>query len=549
MKRLVLKNSSKSAVGLAVMLSLVFIISSVSSVSALSGSSFKKDRIIDDAKFYRTSSMSASSIQSFLNSKLSSCDTNGAKSKSYYYRSSNGRVNDSRDTWVTTSRATYGSRLNKWNGTSSKAPYVCLKNYKVNTPSRPTASGLCSYISAKSNRTAAQIINDVSNACGIDSKVLLVTLQKEQGLLTDDWPWTSQYRIAMGYGCPDDAACNSAYYGFFNQVYNAAKQLKNYRKNPGSFNYAVNRTSFVSYQANNSSCGGTNITMRNAATAALYNYTPYQPNDAALDNLYGTGNSCSAYGNRNFWRFYNDWFGSTLGHGLTVSRSLYESPSSAFAGEEKAASFILKNNTSQAVTIISMTVAVRDSKNHNFNFPHLHDVTIQPGSSYTYYQRRIFNSAGSYRSWITFKTSSGKWYKTWPPSSSSSIIRERSFKIRMPDVRVTRSLYESPSSAGVGDEKATSFKIKNYEDKPITFTSIVVAVRNRLNQNVNFPSVHNITLQPGETYTYYQRRTFNTTGKHSMWIAVKQPNGSWSKTWPTNSSSKIIRQRSFQISN
>jgi hypothetical protein len=30
-----------------------------------------------------------------------------------------------------------------------------------------------------------------------------------------------------------------------------------------------------------------------------------------LANLYGTGDSCSAYGNRNFWRIFRDWFGST----------------------------------------------------------------------------------------------------------------------------------------------------------------------------------------------------------------------------------------------
>jgi len=28
--------------------------------------------------------------------------------------------------------------------------------------------------------------------------------------------------------------------------------------------------------------------------------------------LYGTGDICSAYGNRNFWRDFNNWFGSTL---------------------------------------------------------------------------------------------------------------------------------------------------------------------------------------------------------------------------------------------
>lgn len=34
-----------------------------------------------------------------------------------------------------------------------------------------------------------------------------------------------------------------------------------------------------------------------------------------MSNLYGTGDSCSAYGNRNFWRMYTDWFGSATGGG------------------------------------------------------------------------------------------------------------------------------------------------------------------------------------------------------------------------------------------
>jgi len=50
----------------------------------------------------------------------------------------------------------------------------------------------------------------------------------------------------------------------------------------------------------------------------LYYYTPYVPNKAALDNLYGTGDACSAYGNRNFWRFYHDWFGSPIGGGFLL---------------------------------------------------------------------------------------------------------------------------------------------------------------------------------------------------------------------------------------
>jgi hypothetical protein len=63
----------------------------------------------------------------------------------------------------------------------------------------------------------------------------------------------------------------------------------------------------------NAGCGSGTVYIQNQATAGLYNYTPYQPNPAALNNLYGTGDGCSAYGNRNFWRMFNDWFGSTYG--------------------------------------------------------------------------------------------------------------------------------------------------------------------------------------------------------------------------------------------
>jgi hypothetical protein len=151
----------------------------------------------------------------------------------------------------------------------------------------------------------------VSEACGINPQVLIVLLQKEQSLVTDDWPWTTQYRSATGYGCPDTAPCDSEFYGFFNQVYSAARQFKRYVRDANLFSYRAGLSSYIQYNPN-TLCGGSNIFISNSATAALYNYTPYQPNAASLNNLYGTGDSCSAYGNRNFWRLFNDWFGSTL---------------------------------------------------------------------------------------------------------------------------------------------------------------------------------------------------------------------------------------------
>ena len=60
-------------------------------------------------------------------------------------------------------------------------------------------------------------------------------------------------------------------------------------------------------------CGGASVTIANQATAALYNYTPYQPNAASLAAYPGEGDSCSSYGNRNFFYMFNKEFGSTGG--------------------------------------------------------------------------------------------------------------------------------------------------------------------------------------------------------------------------------------------
>ena len=189
-------------------------------------------------------------------------------------------------------------------------PYICLKGYTQNISGK-SADSYCSGSVSGGNKSAARIIYDVAQACNISPKVLLVTLQKEQSLITDDWPWPVQYQKAMGYGCPDTSGCDPQFAGFFNQVWYAARQFQRYKIQSSLFNHRAGQTSRVYYNPS-TSCGYTNITMYNHATAGLYNYTPYQPNSAALSNLYGTGNSCSAYGNRNFWRMYSDWFGNPL---------------------------------------------------------------------------------------------------------------------------------------------------------------------------------------------------------------------------------------------
>lgn len=219
--------------------------------------------IIDDSIFYSSNDMNASDVQNFLNGKVRSC----------------------------------------------RSGYTCLKDYSQSTDNRPS-DRYCNGYSGSASETAAQIIDKVARSCGINQRALLVLLEKEQSLVTSTAPSSYQYSAAMGQGCPDTAPCDPGTRGFFYQVYYSARQFEVYRLNPDSFGYRAQRWNNILYNPD-SSCGTRSVFINNQATAGLYIYTPYTPNAAALNNLYGTGDACSAYGNRNFWRIYTDWFGDT----------------------------------------------------------------------------------------------------------------------------------------------------------------------------------------------------------------------------------------------
>ncbi|MFT8639671.1 FG-GAP repeat domain-containing protein [Bifidobacterium sp.] len=258
-----------------------------SQAQAADATQFNAGEIISDANFYDSDSMTAAEVQAFLNAKVPTC---------------------------------------KPQLDSDPSSIVCLKNYTATTVAKSKDS-YCNGYTGGVKQTAAQIIDGVARSCGVSQKVLLVLLQKENGLVThvDPSPW--RYTTAMGFGCPDTAACNSQYYGFFNQTYAAARQYKLYKANPSDYQYRIGNNSI--YWSPTLSCGSSVVKIVNQATAGLYNYTPYQPNKAALEAGYGTGNSCSSYGNRNFFLYYSDWFGSPTGTPApsTVGRTYYFSNS------------------------------------------------------------------------------------------------------------------------------------------------------------------------------------------------------------------------------
>lgn len=253
------KNIFKIAAGI---LALSLAILSVPLSSAFGKTGFRAGNIISDANMYqKTPSMSAAEIQKFLETQGADCRGNG-----------------------------------------------CLKNMRLNTRSF-NADNYCkdSYRGAN-NEPVSQVIFKISQACQISPKVLLVTIQKEQSGITRNLSTVSQNKLT-GYGCPDGKPCNEQYYGVQNQIYQAAHQLQRYRLKPGYYSYRGGKTANIKFSYQNG-CGASTVRLENQATASLYNYTPYQPNQALLS---GKPDRCSSDGNYNFFNIYQRWFGDPRG--------------------------------------------------------------------------------------------------------------------------------------------------------------------------------------------------------------------------------------------
>ncbi len=246
-------------------------------VQATTGSAFDPGNIITDAVFYNVASMSVEQVRAFLRAEGEGC-------------------------------------TGDW----------CLKNLRLTTPNQP-ADQYCAAYQGGTNEDAATVIVKFSTACGINPQVMLTTLQKESGLLGKNGVTQASYNAAWGWHCPDtgpggSANCDPRYAGFFNQGYGMAKQWSRYRVDPQKYNYQAGETVDILWNVVESGCGSAPVTIQNTATASLYNYTPYQPNAAALAAYPGTGDSCSAYGNRNFFYLFRKYFGAT-GGGASTSAS------------------------------------------------------------------------------------------------------------------------------------------------------------------------------------------------------------------------------------
>lgn len=124
-------------------------------------------------------------------------------------------------------------------------------------------------------KSAAQIIYDAAAANGVSPKVILITLQKEQSLLSDSTPSTRQLQWAMGAG-KTDSTTKTYMSGFGRQVWYGAR--------------ALHRNSLPWRAGITMNIDSSTVRPANGATYSLYKYTPH---------LHGT---------RSFWDLWRRYF-------------------------------------------------------------------------------------------------------------------------------------------------------------------------------------------------------------------------------------------------
>ncbi len=561
--------------------------------AAVSAADWKPGRIIDDVVFQNKNSMTVAQIQTFLNSQLPSCDTHGTGLISYKYNPNTRKVNanninESGDQWITTSRALYTYRVHLYrkfyrqaNDQYAGSPGAIANYYNPPTPYTPTISApnppgipdaehswytsntwmmcLKDFYQNPSNmqsnygtgvipagaRSAAQLIHDAAQNQNVNPQVYMVLLQKEQSLIGDNWPWPDQYDKATGNNCPDTAPCNPAYAGFWRQVNNAGAQFNYYVNNFDQYNYAPGWNSILLHP--NTACGRRDIFIENAFTAALYIYTPYTPNEAALANMYGTGDGCSSYGNRNFWRIFSDWFGSTTYLDANSIRNnipvtiVANAPASPAVGQQITYTVSFKNNFASelhldGVGVVGRAGSMTSGANRDFGWQG--PITLSAGETRQFSFTTTIWDIGSIHIWpsILYHGTFVQ-YNNWGSTLEG----------RNPNFTLSEALNIDASSVYVGQEVTFSAKIKNNETFAVRYDALGIPVKYQGSQNYDATWVGPGTIAPGAELALSGKRRLDKNGNFTYWVA-NYSGGRYTPIGPTKSLTAQSVQPNFSVS-
>jgi|GEM_PF-3862470 len=210
---------------------------------------------------------------------------------------------------------------------------------------------------------------------------------------------------------------------------------------------------------------------------------------------------------------------------LQVVEALRLSTCSPAIGENVIARFKVRNTGSQALTMQNLTAGGRLGSDWGgawADFPHVSNITLQPGQEYAYEQSRSFDQAGAYFSEPVVQINA-----SWGGIGGANRV---TFSVANTGrLAVVEALRLSNTSPLTGEPVRAHFKLRNVGGQALTIEQLTAGGRKGTDWNgdwADFPSVFNITLQPGQEYAYDQERSYTQEGGYFAEPVVKLK-GNW----------------------
>ena len=234
------------------------------------------------------------------------------------------------------------------------------------------------------------------------------------------------------------------------------------------------------------------------------------------------------------------------GH-LVIVNGVHVVPRNPRVGETVVVLFRLRNETGTTVTIRRLLAGARgpNACGQEWNAPHVDfpavkNVTLNPGQEYFYTQSRVFDMPGDYFVEPVMQDVQGRWGGIRPFQRVWFNVQDASGYVPPPECLIVEGgLHLSKDVARQGEEVEVEFRLRNNGTKTVTIRRLVAAARGPGGPTLgwsaphaDFPAVTDITLAPGATYTYRQRRSFDASGEYFVEPAFMNEQGEWGGIWP-----------------
>jgi hypothetical protein len=227
---------------------------------------------------------------------------------------------------------------------------------------------------------------------------------------------------------------------------------------------------------------------------------------------------------------------------VTITQPLTVSIPNSRAGGTATATFKIKNFSSKSIEAGKLTASFRDSRGHNMDFPLTTYLTLAPGEEYSYSATRTLVNPDIYAGRIASFKNIGGWSESMPRVEQDNIQRNVSLNLKN-ELRLTSGLELSQS----GNMVTAQFKIKNYAATTQQLGIVTASARDRNGQNVDFPLTSNISLGPGEEYSYSKSRAFNSGSVLTIQISNYRSMFGWKNSFPESEQSSLNRSTTYIV--